>query len=69
MVWGRSRKTVTLLPLKMGFERVTCQKKGDISLHPMIENIIRMILIWARYELKTDFFTFIFLTMISNLLS
>ena len=60
MVWGQSRKTVILLPLRMGFKRVICQMKGDIFLYLMIEDIIRMILIWARYEFKTDFFTFIF---------
>ena len=60
VVWGRSWKTVILLPLRMGFKRVKCQMKGDIRLYPMIEDIIRMILIWARYESKTDFFTFLF---------
>ena len=60
MVWGQSRKTAVFLPLRVGFKRVICQMKGDIFVYPMIEDIIRMILIWARYELKTDFFTFIF---------
>ena len=60
MVWGQSRKTVIFLPLRMAFKRVICQMKGDIFLYPMIDDIIRMILIWARYELKTDFFTYIF---------
>ena len=60
VVWGQSWKIVILLPLSMGFKRVICQMKGNIFLYPMIEDIIIMILIWARYELKTDFFTFIF---------
>ena len=50
VVWGRSRKTVILLPLIIGFKRVICQMKGDIFLYPMIENIIRMISIGERYE-------------------
>ena len=60
MVWGQSRKTAILLPLRMGFKRVICQMKGDIFLYLMIEDIKRMILIWARFELKIVFFTFIF---------
>ena len=58
-----SAKTSLMLGVhKAGFRREghICQMKGDIFLYPMIEDIIRMILIWARYELKTDFFTFIF---------
>ena len=60
MVWGQSGKTVIPLLLRMGFKRVICQMKGSIFLDLMIEGMIRMILFWARYELKADFFTFIF---------
>ena len=61
VVLGRSRKIIILLPLSMGFKRVICQMKGNIFLYQMIRDmIIIMLLIWARYELKTDFFTFIF---------
>ena len=60
VVWSRSRKIVILLPLSMGFKSVIYQMKGNIFLYPMIEDMIIMILIWARYKLKTVFFTFIF---------
>ena len=50
MVWGQSGKTVKLLPLRMGFKCVVCQMKRDILLYLMID-IIRMILIWASYDL------------------
>ena len=69
VVLGRFGKTAISLPFILGFERAIYQTKGNSFLYHAVKTRLRLDVFRRTYELKSYFFTFIFRTEISDLLS